>query len=93
MNQSLNDVSVVIATYNGEKYTVKQLESIRNQTRKPDEVIIVDDRSNDNTLEIVKEYIELYALWNWQVYLNNCNLGYKGNFQKGIELATVILTC
>lgn len=49
MNQSLNDVSVVIATYNGEKYIVKQLESIRNQTRKPDEVIIVDDRSNDNT--------------------------------------------
>lgn len=88
MNQSLNDVSVVIATYNGEKYIVKQLESIRNQTRKPDEVIIVDDRSNDNTFEIVKEYIELYALWNWQVYLNNCNLGYKGNFQKGIELAT-----
>lgn len=36
----------------------------------------------------MKEYIELYALWNWQVYLNNCNLGYKGNFQKGIELAT-----
>ena len=57
MNQALNDVSVVIATYNGEKYIVKQLESIRNQTRKPDEVIIVDDRSNDNTFKIVKEYI------------------------------------
>ena len=43
MNQSLNDVSVIIATYNGENYIVKQLESIRNQTRKLDEVIIVDD--------------------------------------------------
>ena len=70
MNQSLNDVSVVIATYNGEKYIVKQLESIRNQTIKTDEVIIVDDRSNDNTFKIVKEYIEQYALQNWQVYLN-----------------------
>lgn len=87
MNQSLKDVSVVIATYNGEKYIVKQLESIRNQTKKPDEVIIVDDRSNDNTFKIVKEYIHQYALQNWQVYLNDCNLGYKGNFQKGIELA------
>ena len=88
MNQALNDVSVVIATYNGEKYIVKQLESIRNQTRKPDEVIIVDDRSNDNTFKIVKEYIQQYALRNWRIYLNDCNLGYKGNFQKGIELAT-----
>ena len=41
--QSLKDVSVIIATYNGENYIVKQLESIRNQTRKLDEVIIVDD--------------------------------------------------
>lgn len=43
MNQSLKDVSVIIATYNGENYIVKQLESVRNQTRKLDEVIIVDD--------------------------------------------------
>ena len=88
MARSLKDVSVVIATYNGEKYIVKQLECIRNQTQKPDEVIIVDDRSSDNTLNIVKDYIDQYSLQNWQVYLNDCNLGYKRNFQKGIELAT-----
>ena len=88
MSQSSKEVSVVIATYNGEKYILNQLESIRNQTREPDEVIIVDDRSKDATYTIVMEYINHYTLENWKVYLNEKNLGYKKNFQKGIELAS-----
>jgi len=39
-------VSVVMATYNGEKYIEKQLDSLLNPVRKPDEVVICDDRSN-----------------------------------------------
>lgn len=88
MMQSARKVSVVIATYNGEKYIFKQLESIRNQTRKPDEVIIVDDRSTDETYKIITDYINQYALRNWEVFLNDKNLGYKKNFQRGIEKAS-----
>ncbi len=44
-----------IITYNGEKYIKEQLESILNQTIRPDEIVISDDCSNDNTVEIIKE--------------------------------------
>ena len=42
-----------MATYNGEKYIEKQLQTILNQTLLPDEVIIRDDCSNDKTVSII----------------------------------------
>ena len=47
--------SVVMSTYNGKRYIRAQLDSIRNQTRKPDEVLIFDDGSSDDTYEIVSD--------------------------------------
>ena len=52
----INKVSVAMATYNGEKYIKKQLQSILNNLREFDEVVISDDGSNDNTLEIIKKF-------------------------------------
>ena len=49
-------VSVVMCTYNGEKYLREQIESILNQTCPVYELIIQDDRSTDRTVEIVREY-------------------------------------
>jgi glycosyltransferase involved in cell wall biosynthesis len=49
-------VSVVVCTYNGEKYLRDQLQSILDQTRPPDEIIISDDGSTDSTLEIIEEF-------------------------------------
>jgi glycosyltransferase involved in cell wall biosynthesis len=49
-------VSVVIPTYNSEKTLAKCLESIRNQTYKNVEVIVVDRFSRDKTIEIAKSY-------------------------------------
>ena len=51
-------ISLVMTTYNGLKYISEQLESIKNQTVLPDEVLIYDDRSTDGTYEYVQEYIE-----------------------------------
>ena len=50
-------ISVVMCTYNGEKYITEQLDSIYNQIRQPDEVIIQDDKSTDDTVRIIDEYI------------------------------------
>ena len=43
-------VSVALCTYNGAPYIEKQLESILNQTRLPDEIVLSDDGSGDDTV-------------------------------------------
>lgn len=63
-------ISIVIATYNGEKYLREQLDSLYSQTRKPDEIVVVDDRSTDGTREILEEYAAKKKL----KYLNSATL-------------------
>ena len=49
-------VSVILAVYNVEKYIRQTLDSVINQTFKDIEIIIVDNKSTDKTLDIVNEY-------------------------------------
>lgn len=46
-------ISVALCTYNGEKYIEQQIVSIIEQSRSVDEIVICDDGSSDNTLNIV----------------------------------------
>ena len=57
---SLKRVSVVLCTYNGEKYIREQLESIVSQTYPIHELLIQDDCSTDATPLIIEEYKEKY---------------------------------
>lgn len=51
------DVSLIITTYNEEKYLPILLDSINNQkTDLKMEIIIIDDSSTDGTLDIIKQY-------------------------------------
>lgn len=81
-------VSVAIATFNGERYILQQLESIAQQTVKVDEVIICDDFSTDNTVSNIKSFIEKNNLKNWRLYINEENLGYALNFKKAIQMTS-----
>lgn len=76
-------ISVAMITYCSEKYGVEflfqQLDSIKNQTVKVDEVLIADDCSSDRTVEIIQEYIQKNKLENWNVYCNEKNLGFTKN--------------
>ncbi|UBD71981.1 MULTISPECIES: glycosyltransferase family 2 protein [Bacteroides] len=51
-------VTVIIPTYNSEKYVIKTLESVRNQHYLNWEAVIVDDGSEDLTVQIIEEYIQ-----------------------------------
>ncbi len=77
-------LSIIISTYNGTKYISDQLESIRNQTRLPDEVLIYDDGSTDDTVRIIQDFIDKYSLSGWHLIRNEKNKGWKQNFKDGI---------
>lgn len=78
-----------MATYNGERYLIDQLKSIRDQTLPPDEVIICDDCSTDNTVKIVSDFINENALSEkWSLHINSMNKGYAKNFMDGIAMAS-----
>ncbi len=51
------NVSVAMATYNGEKYIRQQIDSILSQLGVEDELIISDNHSKDNTVSIINEYV------------------------------------
>ena len=77
--------SVVMCTYNGEKYIEQQLLTIFQQSRRPDEVIINDDCSKDRTVSIIRRFIEDHSLKKkWHLYVNSVNVGWKKNFMDAI---------
>ncbi|MFZ2889773.1 glycosyltransferase family 2 protein [Sulfuricurvum sp.] len=80
----MNLISIAICTYNGEKYLQKQLESILHQTYQNIEVIVVDDRSKDSTMDILHNYqLQDKRL---RIFQNEKNLGFVQNFSKAISL-------
>jgi glycosyltransferase involved in cell wall biosynthesis len=80
----MKSVSVILSTYNGEQYLTALLDSLRSQTRQPDEVLVSDDASTDRTLEIVRSYIGKYGLTNWHIIDHERNVGWRANFKRGI---------
>ncbi|WP_366185708.1 glycosyltransferase family 2 protein [Flavobacterium ovatum] len=51
-------VSVIIPTFNSQKFIVETIESVQNQSHKNWEIIIVDDASNDNTVRLINQMIQ-----------------------------------
>lgn len=80
-------ISIAMATYNGAKYLREQLESFNTQIRKPDELVVCDDASTDETIDILNEY-KSNVSFDMQVYVNPANLGYVQNFNKALSLCT-----
>lgn len=78
-------LSVALCTYNGEKFLRNQLKSIFSQTLPINELIICDDCSTDNTLELVHFYKDKYPGL-IHLYQNKKPLGTIKNFEKAISL-------
>lgn len=78
------NISVCLATYNGAKFIKQQLASILIQLGKDDEVVILDDCSKDNTLDLVGSFNDSRI----KIYNNKINMGHVYTFGKVIELST-----
>lgn len=80
-------VSIVVVTYNSEKYILETLESAKNQTYSPIELIVSDDCSSDSTCELVEQFIrENKAQFSsCQLIQTKENTGISGNCNRGIQ--------
>lgn len=76
-------LSVCMATYNGAEFVVRQLDTVLKQLGPDDEVIVVDDRSKDNTVQLIKDTYGSRV----QVTVNDQNVGAIKSFEKAISLA------
>lgn len=75
----MEQIDILLATYNGEKYLKEQLDSILMQTYSNFRLIISDDCSKDKTRDILKEYEQKDN--RIKVYYQDKNLGYVKNFE------------
>ena len=75
----MEQIDILLATYNGQKYLNEQLDSILNQTYNNFRLIISDDASSDDTKKILEEYKKKDS--RIEVYYHEENLGYVKNFE------------
>jgi glycosyltransferase involved in cell wall biosynthesis len=78
-------LSVAMCTYNGARFVGAQLASVAAQTRVPDELVVCDDRSTDETFEIVRDFAAT-APFRVRLQVNEANLGSTGNFARALSL-------
>jgi glycosyltransferase involved in cell wall biosynthesis len=80
-------ISVALCTYNGARFLEPQLDSYLTQTRLPDELVVCDDGSTDETIEILARF-ERRASFPVRIVRNESTLRPTKNFEKAIGLCT-----
>jgi hypothetical protein len=85
MKRLKETISIALCTYNGERFLPRQLASILEQTRLPDEMVVCDDGSTDGTLEILHDFAH-QATFPVKVIRNGHTLGSSENFVQAIGL-------
>ncbi len=88
-----NSISVVVCSFQGERFIRSQLDSLRTQTRRADEIIVNDDGSSDATCDIVQTMAATTSEISFAK--NDQNKGVRLNFQAGIRrsLGDIIFLC
>lgn len=77
--------SVAMCTYNGARFLGAQLASVAAQTRTPDELVVCDDRSADETERVVRDFAAT-APFPVRLHVNEQNLGSTKNFERAVSL-------
>src|SRR3954454_19649281 len=79
--------SVALAVWNGERFIAEQLESIAEQSRPPDELVISDDGSSDDTVEIARRFARR-APFDVVIMPNQERIGHSDNFFRAMKACT-----
>lgn len=87
MSKDSISITVVICTYNGEKYVEAQLQSVLSQSKRPNEIIISDDCSSDNTLKLLKKWESKFPKL-IHIHTHDSNQGYNKNFSFALSKVT-----
>jgi hypothetical protein len=75
-------VSIILVSYNTAEYTVRALESVEQQTTIPHEIIVVDNNSSDNSVELITTRFPAI-----QLLETGENLGFAGGVRAGVAVA------
>lgn len=84
-------VTIIVASYNAEKYIAETLDSCINQTYKSIQIIITDDNSSDNSIEIIENWLHDKKITHPNIECvlakSEKNSGIPANFNNGLKLA------
>jgi len=80
-------ISIAMCTYNGAAFLPAQLQSIMAPSRPPDELVICDDASTDNTRTLLEDFAAKSSI-PVTLHFNEQNLGSIKNFERAITLCT-----
>lgn len=83
----MTKISIAMTSYNASRYIGEQLQSFAEQTRLPDELVITDDGSTDDTPDIVEAFARQVP-FEVRYVRNPVNLGMHANFGRTVSLAT-----
>lgn len=84
----MKTISIIIPLYNAENYIVKCLDSITTQRYANYEIIVINDKSKDNSWNVLSQYVSDHLNVNFKIINNEINLGLSKTRNKGIDLAT-----
>jgi glycosyltransferase involved in cell wall biosynthesis len=85
MNQKTPEISVVVATYNGERFLAEQLRSVLDQTFRDFEVVMVDDGSSDQTVAIAETLFQEAGFSGYRILRNESNAGIVAAFERCVK--------
>lgn len=84
MKDKLPLVSIIIPSYNHEKYVIDSINSVLNQTYQNIELIVIDDGSKDNSVSIIRDLSKKYGF----KFINRENRGLSATLNEGIKISS-----
>ena len=79
-------IAVVVPNRNDARFLPRSLGSLLAQDVRPDEVIVVDDQSTDDSVQVISSYMAGQA--GWRLVRNPANLGVSGTLAEGLSVAS-----